>query len=403
MLKLWTKYYGPAVAVSIATLIAVLAAPSAWIKNISVLVSVAVWIVNTYAVERRLKREMEQTLHRERALSMDEGLATLAQEINNAVVDCSGLIHAELDKVKTLIADAVVRLNTSFMGLQTLSQSEQAMVTSLIQHASAIVMNKEGNGRDVQGVIEEASQVMEYFIKLIVDMSRGSVKLVDKIDDIQVKADEIFKLLGGIKSIADQTSLLALNASIEAARAGEAGRGFAVVAGEVSQLASHSNDFNKRIIENMKSTKATIIEANEIVAEVASRDMSRAITSKGEVDEMLKALGEFNRHIAENLDEIGTFTNHIKTNVDIAVKSLQFEDIIRQAVVHTQNNLENLKHLIADVCVDLEKVGDKTGAERTARLRDVLDRFTEAKTRLMQGNHSPINQSSMDEGTVELF
>ena len=99
----------------------------------------------------------------------------------------------------------------------------------------------------------------------------------------------------------------------------------------------------------MKSTKATIVEANEIVAEVASRDMSRAITSKGEVDDMLKALGDFNRHIAENLDEIGTFTNHIKTNVDIAVKSLQFEDIIRQSVVHTQNNLENLKHLIADV------------------------------------------------------
>ena len=297
----------------------------------------------------------------------------------------------------------MVTLNSSFTGLQALSHSEQAMVTSLIQHASAIVMNNEDDGRDVQGVIEEASQVMEYFINLIVDMSRGSVKLVDKIDDIQIKADEIFKLLGGIKSIADQTGLLALNASIEAARAGEAGKGFAVVAGEVSQLASHSNEFNTRIVENMKSTKATIVEANEIVAEVASRDMSRAIASKGEVDEMLKALGNFNRHIAENLDEIGTFTNDIKTNVDLAVKSLQFEDIIRQAVMQTQNNLENLKHLIADVCVDLEKVGDQTGAERAARLRDVRDRFIEAKARLMQENHSPVNQTTMDEGTVELF
>jgi len=400
---LWTKYYGTAITVSIAALITVIEASEPWIKGISMLVAVAVWIINTYAVESRLQREMEQALHRERELSMDEGLGRLAQEINNAVVDCSGLIHGELDKVKALIADAVVRLNTSFTGLQALSHSEQAMVTSLIQHASAIVMNNDNDGRDVQGVIEEASNVMEYFIKLIVDMSRGSVKLVDKIDDIQVKADEIFKLLGGIKSIADQTGLLALNASIEAARAGEAGRGFAVVAGEVSQLASHSNDFNKRIVENMKSTKATIVEANEIVAEVASRDMSRAITSKGEVDEMLKALGDFNRHIAENLDEIGVFTCQIKTNVDLAVNSLQFEDIVRQAVLQTQNNLENLKRLIADVCVDLEKVGDQSGAERAERLRDVRDRFIEAKTKLMQENHSPINQSSMDEGAVELF
>ena len=255
-------------------------------------------------------------------------------------------MHGELDQIQGLVADAVVSLHSSFTGLETLSHSEQEMVMSLIKQTTATVTSAEGESHDVHGVIQEASQVMEYFINLIVDMSKGSIQLVEKIDDISTQADEIFKLLGGIKSIADQTNLLALNASIEAARAGDAGRGFAVVASEVRQLALHSNSFNKQIVDYMQSTKASIVEANHIVGDIASRDMSRAITAKGDVDEMLKALGSFNRQITEHLDEISDFTNQIKGNVTVAVRSLQFEDIVRQAVLQTQANLEGLKSLM---------------------------------------------------------
>ena len=120
----------------------------------------------------------------------------------------------------------------------------------------------------------------------------------------------------------------------------------------------------------------------------------------------MKSLGEFNRHIAGDLDEIGNFTNQIKGNVTLAVRSLQFEDIVRQAVLQTQSNLENLKALMESTCGDLEdlgKVGSENGRECAVRLREIRDRLLEEKTKLMQGQHKPVNQSTMAEGSVELF
>ena len=75
-------------------------------------------------------------------------------------------------------------------------------------------------------------------------------------------ASEIEVLTGNIMEIAEETNLLALNASIEAARAGEAGRGFAVVAGEIGKLAQNSANAAAKIQEVSK----TVMEAVEALA-----------------------------------------------------------------------------------------------------------------------------------------
>ena len=65
-------------------------------------------------------------------------------------------------------------------------------------------------------------------------------ELVSAMEEINNCSDAIRTIIGNIEQIADQTSLLSLNASIEAARAGEMGRGFGVVAGEVGNLSKES-------------------------------------------------------------------------------------------------------------------------------------------------------------------
>ena len=132
-----------------------------------------------------------------------------------------------------------------------------------------------------------------------VDVAEATTQTVGKLGDSSEEIATVIKLINGI---AEQTNLLALNATIEAARAGEAGKGFAVVASEVKELAQETaratEDISKRV-EAIQADTTGAVEAISRISSVIGEINDFQATIAAAVEEQTATSNEMNRNVAE--------------------------------------------------------------------------------------------------------
>ena len=153
------------------------------------------------------------------------------------------------------------------------------------------------------GTVELQKSTEEQF--KLVDQAVGQVKeLVDFIGNIDV-------IIETIRDIADQTSMLALNASIEAARAGESGKGFAVVAEEVSKLANESQKATTETADILRNVRDKADMTRKIMISI-DEGMKRQTSTVEETMDIFKEITTADNRISENIKSFAGLIEYIK-------------------------------------------------------------------------------------------
>jgi methyl-accepting chemotaxis protein len=372
---------------AVALLVSLLWHP-AWLPPVLVIALAAVWIVEARrgAVPVEVPVEVDPTPVRE-----------ALEDVRSALVDELGHATRELHQALDLLRDAVLELGGGFDGLSQKTGLQQSLLKQII--------DVQNGGVSVQDFAARTGDLLEHFVGMIVQMSRESLRIVYRIDGMAKEMDAVFGLLKNVNTIAEETNLLALNASIEAARAGESGRGFAVVAGEIRNLASNSNQFNEQIGSHVERARTAMEQLRGLVGTMASQDLNVALSAKGGIDAMMAHVTESDARTSAVADQVVEINRGLGSDVSTTIRSLQFEDILSQLLHQTRTRLVELQEITADCTRDIEELAcSRIEAEALeTRAQRVRARLAIQREKARLRSRGPALQSSMDAGEIELF
>ena len=214
----------------------------------------------------------------------------------------------------------------------------------------------------IKTITEETTRADTYTGEAL-DKTQLGLKAIEcleqEMNKIETSSEEISDIIGLINYIAEQTSLLSINASIEAARAGEYGKGFNVVANEIKQLAERSTQSANRIYELITYNSKIIQEGAKLSRDTANllREIAESTKSSAGI---VKIINEESQNIHRSSNEILGVINYIaevaqvnlieienvsNATLDLGDQSVNLQRFIGQFDARPQNIKENQQHI----------------------------------------------------------
>ncbi len=264
----------------------------------------------------------------------------------------------EINASANHLADATAMMSTSMatssQDLQRQSAEIEMAATAVNEMSQAVdEVAKTASAtlaatRQTAHATESGRLELDSTVESIAQLTKGVIDASGQAQSLATKTQNINKVLNVIRSVAEQTNLLALNAAIEAARAGEAGRGFAVVADEVRGLAQRTGDSTREIetiIQSIQVETGQTVDALQASASYAQETQKKALavrTSMGLIRDSVSEIDERNLVIASAAEE----QSQVAREVDKGL--VKIRDLVVQTSIsasQTQTSSEDLQKL----------------------------------------------------------
>lgn len=228
----------------------------------------------------------------------------LMEDIQKGVVK----LTTAVDKLNVTLGQNVDSAREMSAGVEQINVTANAQKSGTQNASSDVEMTREAidlilkemeDINKLSGNMAKLSDGSREILDELLDSSRDSQETVKEISrQVSVTSESVQQIRSVteyIVNIADETNLLALNASIEAARAGEAGKGFAVVALQIQKLAEESNNSVSKIEENIQS----LIEKTNGIVKVMSSVDSTLQKQEQNVNKTKEIFDKINHNITE--------------------------------------------------------------------------------------------------------
>ena len=231
------------------------------------------------------------------------------------------------------------------------SRDRLAKVSEAAQAASAGVQTMAASTEELNASIGELRGSAARVAELTSASADQTLQSRSKMEDISDSLTDMTEIIAGIDAVAEQTNLLALNATIEAARAGEAGKGFAVVASEVKALAEQTTKLTETInarIVNFKSLVQDAGQATQSVADAMMQIDQASSESASAVEQQTAAVSEISRSAQTAAERTGLVDEETSTVMKGAEASVANADQIAQLCSELESNAASMSKTIND-------------------------------------------------------